>query len=181
MTTTANMTERRTNRGVPDSRIAWLKKSFTTAIRSAMYTAAYRITNDFELADDVLQDAFIKSIPPPKGIPAGIYPRCLDQDHCGTYCPVQGQEGKSDREPCKIIISKAKCIDWGHHIEVDYLEKAIQALLPAGYRSVFVLIEVEGYSHQEVAKLLDISVGTSKSQLFYAKRKLRQALKKFRH
>ena len=70
-------------------------------------------------------------------------------------------------------------IDWGHHLDADYLEKAIQAL-PAGYRSVFVMIEVEGYSHKEVAEMLGISVGTSKSQLFYAKKKLRQSLAKYR-
>jgi RNA polymerase sigma-70 factor (ECF subfamily) len=39
---------------------------------------------------------------------------------------------------------------------------------------------VEGYSHKEVAEMMGISVGTSKSQLFYAKRKLREKLKHFR-
>ncbi len=56
---------------------------------------------------------------------------------------------------------------------------AIQAL-PSGYRTVFVLIEVEGYGHKEVADMLSISVGTSKSQLFYAKKRLRQSLEKYR-
>jgi len=74
---------------------------------------------------------------------------------------------------------KDQVIDWGHRLDVDYLEKAIQAL-PAGYRSVFVMIEVEGYSHQEVADMLGISVGTSKSQLFYAKKKLRLSLADYR-
>ncbi|MCB0684014.1 MAG: RNA polymerase sigma factor, partial [Saprospiraceae bacterium] len=50
---------------------------------------------------------------------------------------------------------------------------------PEGYRAVFVLIEVEGYSHKEVADMLRISVGTSKSQLFYAKKKLKSTLKEF--
>jgi len=66
-------------------------------------------------------------------------------------------------------------VDWGNHLDVEYLEKAIQSL-PEGYRSVFVLIEVEGYSHKEVAELLNISVGTSKSQLFYAKKRLRKVI-----
>ena len=60
---------------------------------------------------------------------------------------------------------------------MEYLEQAINSL-PPGYRTVFILIEVEGYSHQEVADLLGISTGTSKSQLFYAKKRLREALSK---
>jgi RNA polymerase sigma-70 factor, ECF subfamily len=52
------------------------------------------------------------------------------------------------------------------------LKNAIAAL-PTGYRNVFVLHDVEGYEHEEVAKLLKISVGTSKSQLHKARLKLR--------
>lgn len=55
------------------------------------------------------------------------------------------------------------------------LEKAIAAL-PAGYRSVLVLHDVEGYRHEEIAELMGVSVGTSKSQLFHARRAVRHAL-----
>ena len=65
-----------------------------------------------------------------------------------------------------------------HALDVEYLEKAI-ARLPDGYRAVFVLIEVEGYKHQEVADMLGITVGTSKSQLFYAKKRLREFLRHY--
>ena len=50
------------------------------------------------------------------------------------------------------------------------------AELPNGYRNVFVLHDVEGYEHEEVARLLGISVGTSKSQLHKARLKLRGLL-----
>jgi RNA polymerase sigma-70 factor (ECF subfamily) len=50
------------------------------------------------------------------------------------------------------------------------------AQLPPGYRSVFLLHDVEGYEHEEVARLLGISVGTSKSQLHKARLKLRGLL-----
>ncbi|HEY0427346.1 MAG TPA: RNA polymerase sigma factor [Pyrinomonadaceae bacterium] len=50
------------------------------------------------------------------------------------------------------------------------------AQLPPGYRNVFVLHDVEGYEHEEVARLLRISVGTSKSQLHKARLKLRGLL-----
>lgn len=48
--------------------------------------------------------------------------------------------------------------------------------LPKGYRSVFILHDVEGYEHEEVARILGISVGTSKSQLHKARLKLRGLL-----
>lgn len=51
--------------------------------------------------------------------------------------------------------------------------------LPAGSKLVFNLAVVEGYSHKEIADLLQISEGTSKSQLHYAKHKLKTWLEKF--
>ncbi len=56
------------------------------------------------------------------------------------------------------------------------LENAI-AKLPPGYRSVFVLHDVEGYEHNEVAEMLGISEGTSKSQLHKARLKLRNLIR----
>jgi len=57
------------------------------------------------------------------------------------------------------------------------LDSAIEQL-PPGYRSVFVLHDIEGYEHEEISKLLGCSVGTSKSQLHKARLKLRRLLKK---
>lgn len=56
------------------------------------------------------------------------------------------------------------------------LEKAIESL-PAGYRLIFVLHDIEGYEHNEIATLLDCSIGNSKSQLHKARMKLREALR----
>jgi RNA polymerase sigma-70 factor (ECF subfamily) len=56
------------------------------------------------------------------------------------------------------------------------LEKAIQQL-PTGYRTVFILHDVEGYEHEEIAKMMSIAVGTSKSQLHKARLKLRNYLR----
>jgi RNA polymerase sigma-70 factor, ECF subfamily len=56
------------------------------------------------------------------------------------------------------------------------LERAVAAL-PAGYRLIFVLHDVEGFEHNEIAAMLDCSVGNSKSQLHKARLKLRDALR----
>ena len=56
------------------------------------------------------------------------------------------------------------------------LEKAV-AQLPPGYRNVFVLHDVEGYEHEEIAKMLGFAEGTSKSQLHKARLKLRSLIR----
>lgn len=61
-----------------------------------------------------------------------------------------------------------------HHERID-LEIAI-ARLPAGYRTVLVLHDVEGYTHEQIGELLKITPGTSKSQLFHARKMMRAAL-----
>ena len=58
------------------------------------------------------------------------------------------------------------------------LERAI-ANLPAGYRLIFVLHDIEGYEHNEIATMLDCSIGNSKSQLHKARLKLRDALRTY--
>jgi RNA polymerase sigma-70 factor (ECF subfamily) len=55
------------------------------------------------------------------------------------------------------------------------LARAMQDL-PAGYRTIFLLHEIKGYEHQEIARILRCSVGNSKSQLHKAKLKMRELL-----
>jgi len=59
------------------------------------------------------------------------------------------------------------------------LQNAI-ADLPPGYRTVFVLHDVEGYEHNEIAEIMKCSVGNSKSQLHKARMKLRERLRHYR-
>jgi len=55
------------------------------------------------------------------------------------------------------------------------LERALAAM-PDGYRTVLLLHDLEGYTHDEIAEMLGTSVGTSKSQLFHARRTMRSLL-----
>ena len=55
------------------------------------------------------------------------------------------------------------------------LERAVDGLAPI-YRDVFLLCEVEGYTHREVAGILEIPEGTSKGRLFEARRQLKRTL-----
>jgi len=66
---------------------------------------------------------------------------------------------------------------WDNLVFED-LTKQIQ-LLPPSYRVVFNLYAIEGYKHQEIAEKLNISIGSSKSNYFKAKAKLKVALQKY--
>ena len=139
----------------------------------AMYTVAYRITNDFEQANDVLQEAFVKVFQN-----LATFRR---ESSLGAWIKtivVRTALSKLRKKQFTDPLEYADLddwVDWGDYLEAEYLEKAIQTL-PEGYRAVFLLIEVEGFSHKEVADLLGITVGTSKSQLFYAKKNLRKTI-----
>jgi RNA polymerase sigma-70 factor (ECF subfamily) len=61
------------------------------------------------------------------------------------------------------------------HLEVEELNKLIESL-PTGYKTVFNLYAIEGYTHQEIAEMLGIQEGTSKSQLSRARGLLQQKL-----
>jgi RNA polymerase sigma-70 factor, ECF subfamily len=56
------------------------------------------------------------------------------------------------------------------------LERALDRL-PPGMRQVLVLHDVEGYTHDEIADMLGVAIGTSKSQLFKARAKMRALLR----
>lgn len=149
------------------------QKALYDRYKDAMYTLAYRITNDFDLAQDVLQEAFVAVF---KGI--GNFRQASTLGAWIKTIVVRTAYRKVRRQPNMLnleALENHEIVDWGDYLDAEYLEQAIQAL-PTGYRSVFILIEIEGYAHKEVAKMLNISVGTSKSQLHYAKRYLRKTI-----
>jgi RNA polymerase sigma-70 factor (ECF subfamily) len=154
------------------------QKALYEKYKKAMYTLAYRVTGDFESANDVLQDAFLKVF-------RGLHSFRGDSTLGAWIKTIVIRTAYSKIRKNKMYfesiddVKPEALVDWGDFLQAEYLEKAILSL-PDGYRSVFVFIEIEGYSHKEVAEMLGISVGTSKSQLFYAKRKLREKLKDFR-
>jgi len=64
-------------------------------------------------------------------------------------------------------------------LDVEQVQKLIDAL-PDGYRMVFVMYAIEGYGHKEIAEMLQISEGASRSQLFKARRMLQDKLLKIK-
>lgn len=141
----------------------------------AMYSTAYRITGDFELAAEVLQDAFLQvyrnigSFEGRSTIGAWIKAIVV---RTALRAVERRKPAFAELQP----VHMSDQVDWGAHpIDAEYLEKAILSL-PDGYRTVFLLAEVEGYTHREIAEMLGVTEGTSKSQLFAAKKRLRELL-----
>ncbi len=70
------------------------------------------------------------------------------------------------------VLLTAVDVQYGHQ-EVDAIQSLIDEL-PEGYKVVFVMAAIEGYKHKEIAEVLGISVGTSKSQLAKARKALQK-------
>lgn len=87
----------------------------------------------------------------------------LDETDNGQDEPVKREYGEDDR---RLLGS----------IDRIALNAAIEQL-PPGYRAIFVLHDVQGYEHNEIARIMNCSVGNSKSQLHKARLKLREALR----
>ncbi len=93
----------------------------------------------------------------------GLQQISLDEVDTSQDEPVKRDYGSDDR---RLINS----------VDRIGLQNAI-ADLPPGYRAVFVLHDVEGYEHNEIAEIMKCSVGNSKSQLHKARMKLRERLR----
>jgi RNA polymerase sigma-70 factor (ECF subfamily) len=143
--------------------------------KDAMYTILFRLLNEEEEAADALQEAFIEVF------------RSLQnfkfQSSLGAWIKtiviragLARQQKGFFFEPLDDRAAYPQPVEWDEHLTGEYLDKAIRKL-PEGYRNVFLLVEVEGYTHREVAALLQIAEGTSKSQLFQAKKLLQRLLK----
>ncbi len=93
----------------------------------------------------------------------GLQQISLDEVDTSQDEPVRRDYGDDDRR----LLGSVDRISLGRAI----------AELPPGYRTVFVLHDVEGYEHNEIAQIMDCSVGNSKSQLHKARMKLRDWLR----
>lgn len=153
--------------------------------KARIYSVCLRMTNNTAEAEDLTQDAFLqvfRKISTFRGDSAlstwlyriavntvlmhfrrkALRQVSLDEPHSQDAKMVRREYGSRDDR-------LAGCVDR------IALARAITEL-PAGYRTIFLLHEVEGYEHQEIAELLKCSVGNSKSQLHKAKLRIRELL-----
>lgn len=140
---------------------------------SAMFNLALRITNDHGHAEDALQEAFldvfihIKQFKGNSTLGAWIKRIVIRKS-------LKSQKGQTKTSDITHEM-KEEILSWPLHSNGDDLEKAIHEL-PNGYRHIFVLAVIEGFTHEEIGNLLGIAPGTSKSQLHNAKKALKISL-----
>jgi len=139
--------------------------------KDSLYTIVYRLTNDVDSASDLLQDAFIDAFKNLASLKEPLYFHAWIKQ-------ILVRKAYRYLKTKKENVSLDAVAEFGYQdrVDVGYIEKAIQTL-PSKSRTVFVMAEIEGFAHKEIAETLNISVGTSKSQLNYAKTKLKALLK----
>src|ERR1700733_7434835 len=156
------------------------------AHKARIYSVCLRMTNNAAEAEDLTQDAFLqvfRKIATFRGDSA--FSTWLHRIAVNTVLmhfrkkslsQVSLDEPYSNSDGAKIrreYGTRDNCL--AGCVDRVALAHAIKEL-PHGYRTIFLLHEVEGYEHQEIAELLGCSVGNSKSQLHKAKLRIRELL-----
>ncbi len=146
-----------------------------------VYRLAFRLAGDDDLARDFTQDAFIRA-----------FQRLSDFRGDSAFATwlhaITVSVSLNGLRKVKRIHSRETALENAESLGVSRrfadpdlrqkLHAAIDAL-PSGYRTVFLMHDVEGYTHDEIGEALGIQPGTSKAQLFRARGKLREALADF--
>ncbi len=149
---------------------------------AAMFGISMRYSNNKTEAEDALQEAFIKiykNIRRFEGRRDGSLTAWIKTIVVNTALTINKKNKKHNytADIDEVILPKQE-----PQVEIentqDMQQKIMLALkeLPSGYRTVFNLYVMEGYTHQEIADILEISVNTSKSQLSKARKFLKKIL-----
>jgi RNA polymerase sigma-70 factor (ECF subfamily) len=148
-----------------------------------LYAVAYRMLGRAEDAEDLLQEIFLlafrkmASFKGESSLGTWLYRlgvnACLDRLRSKARRNDQQTEwlGDDDVSPARAPMDASGGVL--HRID---LERAVRAL-PSGCRAAFLLHDVEGFEHREIASLLGIAEGTSKSQVHKARMRLRGLLR----
>ena len=145
-----------------------------------VYRLAYRLAGDDELAREFTQDTFVRAFER-LGSFRGEAKLSTWLHAVATSVVLNGLR-KVKRLRRETDLEDAGGVAAGRRdAEPDLKQRLARAIddLPEGYRAVFVMHDVEGYTHEEIGNALDIETGTSKAQLSRARAKLRKALADF--
>ena len=147
----------------------------------SIFNLVYRYTNNSEIAEDLLQDIFIKvftrlhDLRTEDTFVGWLYRIAINT--CYSY--LRSSKGTLQRT---FSLSEMEgrvtqqISESGDRMMEKSLDDAIQSL-SGKLKTIFLLHDVQGFKHEEIALILGCSVGTSKSQLFKARMKIRKYLK----
>lgn len=140
--------------------------------RGRVYSTAYRFLHNRHDAEDVTQDVFVKvfkklsSFRGESSVSTWLYR--ITVNSCMDFLRKTRQRPVVSVEDCPNLSTSS--------LSLKGLIESVVAELPQGYRSVFILHDIQGLKHFEIAEVLEISEGASKSQLHRARAQLRQRL-----
>lgn len=154
------------------------QKAFYDRFAKKMMGVCLRYCRNYEEAQDVLQDGFIKifkTLPKfeSKGSLEGWVRRIMVNTALDAYRKSKKYQQNVDVDSVSYLLDSEDYII--ESINADDL-LAIIRKIPEGYRVVFNLFAIEGYSHKEIADQLGVTESTSKSQYSRAKKMLRKIL-----
>lgn len=142
-----------------------------------MFAVCLRYSNDRESAEDILQEGWVKIFQNMEKFRGeGSFEGWVRRIFVNTA--VEHFRKNNKLQPFVNLESVAFQLEYEaphHNLDMEDLMKFIQSLSP-GYRTVFNLYVIEGYSHKEIGEMLKISEGTSKSQLARARYLLQQMI-----
>jgi len=145
-----------------------------------VFRLAYRLAGDDDLARDFTQETFIRAFERLDGF-RGEAALSTWLYTIATTVTLNGLR-KLKRRGREIDLDHAADVAGGARRAEPDLKTRLYAAIDAlseKYRTVFVMHDVEGYTHEEIAATLNVKVGTSKAQLSRARAKLREALADF--
>jgi len=147
-----------------------------------LFIICLRYASDYSNAEDMLQEGFMK-----------LYKKIDKYNHSGSF---SGWAGRVVANNCIDIIRKKTNLyaisDYHANSLETYTTSALAVLigediikviqtLPTGYKAVFNMYIIEGYSHKEIANKLEISESTSKSQLNRARKLMQKKLQEIKN
>ncbi len=152
--------------------------------RRRVFNLCLRMTRDQPAAEDLTQDVFVQLIRKLKtfrgeaSFTTWLHRLTVNEVLMRFRKPAVRAERTTEdgTEPLRIVPGTENPARMSLVSRVS-LNEAIRRLAP-GYRTVFILHDVEGFEHHEISKMLGCAVGTSKSQLHRARTKLRDQLTK---
>ncbi len=146
-----------------------------------IYRLVYRLAGDDDLAREFTQDTFVRAFERLRGF-RGEAKLSTWLHAIATSVTLNGlRKVKRLRLREADLDDAATLSGAGRRAEPDLKRRLAEAIdaLADGYRTVFVMHDVEGYTHEEIGATLGIESGTSKAQLSRARAKLRDALSDF--
>jgi len=156
--------------------------------KGRVYAVCLRMTNNPADADDLTQEAFIQAFRKlatfrgESALSTWLHRVAVNtalmhfRRHAHTKATL---EGPADQDAVRREFGRQDD-RLRNSLDRIALTRALDAL-PSGYRTIFELHEISGYGHREIARLLQCSVGNSKSQLHKAKQRIRECLVSRRH